>query len=432
MSNNDIFPLFSPIFHVDSLNFLVIIGILCYYFSIIDKRRFFMEYITTKEASTKWGISPTRITILAKEGRIPGAQKFGKNWLIPASATKPPELNANHSRSKKKETSVFSFPLYHFRPDYNYIKENIPTEQQQRLLSAESAVLECRYNDAYPILNSILQSPEDISTEIGGLWNILICCIVLNKPKDFSRFYLRLQMIFSNDFQYKDNYLIILDSLNTYLETMSSVAKNGYSYTDIQEQCIPMLCLLMGYSILSKEAINPSTTDIKLLELNLCLLKNTSAVIVIEMMHFYLLGIYYFRQDMIDAEKHAKLAIQLAFENKYYYPLITYYRYFSQILSPILEQYPEDFKNHCHELTSQYEKNYIAFAATLDKYSITSKITDTDYPYIYSVLTDLPNTTIAKKLGISQRTVKRRLDMICEKLGVNNRKDLKLYLQNCM
>ena len=30
-----------------------------------------MEYISTKEASAKWGISTTRITILANEGRIP-------------------------------------------------------------------------------------------------------------------------------------------------------------------------------------------------------------------------------------------------------------------------------------------------------------------------------------------------------------------------
>ena len=48
-----------------------------------------MEYITTKEASEKWGISTTRITILANQGRIPGAQRLGKSWLIPASATKP-------------------------------------------------------------------------------------------------------------------------------------------------------------------------------------------------------------------------------------------------------------------------------------------------------------------------------------------------------
>ena len=48
-----------------------------------------MEYITTAEMSKIWGISPRRISLLCNQGRVPGAEKKGKTWLLPRNATKP-------------------------------------------------------------------------------------------------------------------------------------------------------------------------------------------------------------------------------------------------------------------------------------------------------------------------------------------------------
>lgn len=48
-----------------------------------------MERITVKEAAGRWHITPRRVQELCKEGRIPGAVRFGLNWMIPAEAEKP-------------------------------------------------------------------------------------------------------------------------------------------------------------------------------------------------------------------------------------------------------------------------------------------------------------------------------------------------------
>ena len=159
-----------------------------------------MEYISTKEAAAKWGISTTRITILANEGRIPGAKRIGRNWMIPASATKPVERKPHQSKVSKDDTSEandFSFPLYHFRADWNPMTKTQLSKQQQLLLTAETAVLECRFADAYPLLTSILNEPDDIVTEIGCLWNTGICCVAMNKSDEFSRIFLRLKLLLS-------------------------------------------------------------------------------------------------------------------------------------------------------------------------------------------------------------------------------------------
>ena len=48
-----------------------------------------MDYLTTVEMSKRWNISSRRIGVLCTEGRIDGAIKKGKMWLIPSEAAKP-------------------------------------------------------------------------------------------------------------------------------------------------------------------------------------------------------------------------------------------------------------------------------------------------------------------------------------------------------
>ena len=48
-----------------------------------------MDYITVREAAEKWGVSERRINQYCTEGRIPGAERFGGSWAIPADAEKP-------------------------------------------------------------------------------------------------------------------------------------------------------------------------------------------------------------------------------------------------------------------------------------------------------------------------------------------------------
>ena len=61
-----------------------------------------MEYLTTVELSEKWKISPRRIGVLCSDGRIDGAIKKGKTWLIPAESIKPMDARKNHVKIETK------------------------------------------------------------------------------------------------------------------------------------------------------------------------------------------------------------------------------------------------------------------------------------------------------------------------------------------
>jgi Fic family protein len=160
-----------------------------------------MSYMTTNEASLKWGISDRRIRILCNEGKIEGALKFGRNWSVPSDAMKPID-NRTKMKSKfqgidyqfdtideQKRTIDTRRPLT--KNQYNTLRNNLiiewtynsnAIEGNTLTLSETKVVLEgitiggksvvehleaINHRDAILFLESIVDGHEDISE-----WNI--------------------------------------------------------------------------------------------------------------------------------------------------------------------------------------------------------------------------------------------------------------------
>ena len=62
-----------------------------------------MGFLTTTQASEKWGISSRRIQILCAEGRISGAMRIGTIWAIPENAEKPKDARIKSGKYIKLE-----------------------------------------------------------------------------------------------------------------------------------------------------------------------------------------------------------------------------------------------------------------------------------------------------------------------------------------
>lgn len=71
------------------------------------------DHITIQQASTLWNIEPTRIALLCREGRIPGAVKEGRNWFIPADAVRPADGRIRTGRYVQtgKQAKRLPFPV---------------------------------------------------------------------------------------------------------------------------------------------------------------------------------------------------------------------------------------------------------------------------------------------------------------------------------
>lgn len=72
-----------------------------------------MEYISIHEISKKWHMKERKVTAFCREGRIAGARKNGKEWLIPSDALAPLDKRTkdfvNYTLEVKEQNTTVSY-----------------------------------------------------------------------------------------------------------------------------------------------------------------------------------------------------------------------------------------------------------------------------------------------------------------------------------
>ena len=64
-----------------------------------------LDWVTPEEAGTKWGIKVRRVQTLCSNGRIDGAVRVGRVWLIPKDTSKPIDGRTKAAKETKKTKS---------------------------------------------------------------------------------------------------------------------------------------------------------------------------------------------------------------------------------------------------------------------------------------------------------------------------------------
>lgn len=128
-----------------------------------------MEYMTVKDAETKWNISERRIRKLLLDGRIEGATKIGNSWNIPITSSKP----VDKRNIKEKENFIIDLP-----DNYFYLVDMLKEELDKQIIPSttlkslkESIDLEWTYNSIAIEGNSLTLKETKVVLEgftIGG------------------------------------------------------------------------------------------------------------------------------------------------------------------------------------------------------------------------------------------------------------------------
>lgn len=69
------------------------------------------DTISVKEAARRWNLTERSVTGFCREGKIPGAKKIGRNWIIPASAEKPADNRIRTGAYRKPVRRPDCLPL---------------------------------------------------------------------------------------------------------------------------------------------------------------------------------------------------------------------------------------------------------------------------------------------------------------------------------
>ena len=124
-----------------------------------------MDYISIDEAAKKWGLSKRFVQVLCANGRIEGATRLGRAWMIPHNAKKPIDGRTKAARSKRdadmplprKTPFLYMTDLYNTPGTADDVGESLAFNHEARVLfEAEVAYSRGDIDKVYESANYLL------------------------------------------------------------------------------------------------------------------------------------------------------------------------------------------------------------------------------------------------------------------------------------
>ena len=134
-----------------------------------------MEKMTAQEAALKWNVSLRRVQDYCKRGKVPGAERFGSNWMLPADAAKPVDGRRKKDGSDVKTALLRQSPFLDMTDLYREpgtadrkIEELSAYPQTQMMFAAAIAYSRGQIDQVYSHAKEILSNHTDVYAMVSG------------------------------------------------------------------------------------------------------------------------------------------------------------------------------------------------------------------------------------------------------------------------
>lgn len=139
-----------------------------------------MFMITVKDAAEKWGVTTRRVQDLCKQGRIPGAQRWERTWMIPRDAVYPTQQTAHvESLPMPRKSPLLDMTDLYKTPGTadKCIAQLEGQPEAQQLLAAQIAYCRGQIDGVYEHMNYFLQAHSGFYAVLGGGLLMSLCAM---------------------------------------------------------------------------------------------------------------------------------------------------------------------------------------------------------------------------------------------------------------
>lgn len=149
-----------------------------------------MDYIKVSDAAKKWGISPRRVQTLCAAGKIEGAVRFGRDWMVPKNAQQPADGRTKAARDAQSGKPNMDMPFPRKTP-FLYMSDLYSTPgaaeqsiealsdnyEAQLLFAAEIAYSQGRIDKVYESANYLLKKHSGFYAVLSAGMLLALCAI---------------------------------------------------------------------------------------------------------------------------------------------------------------------------------------------------------------------------------------------------------------
>ena len=403
-----------------------------------------MEYLKIEQIAQKWNISVRRVQLLCSEGKIEGAVRFGRAWMIPKNAKKPIDGRTKAGRSlvnenmplPRKTPFLYMSDLYNTPGTADEVGESLSyNHEAQVLFEAEVAYSRGEIDKVYESANYLLGKHSGFYAVLSAGMLLAQCAIWKGDIYMWRRAKVHIaEAPAKNDID-RDLMQLALSAVDTMIYNVESFPewfKKG-NFEPIHKDAYPAAKVYyakylyaLGYAVAMGLVRVEGTQGLYIMsvisyavEPMISWARADNTVMSEIYLRLTCAAIYHNCGKEEDATHHIDRAIELALPDKLYGVLAEYCRALDTLMERRLSANDKDAWREVQKLYKVYNEGWSKLSGAVRGKNILTTLTAKEREVAKLAAFGLGNQEIADKLCVSLSVVKQAVRIVSEKSGLS-------------
>lgn len=402
-----------------------------------------MKYMGIEEASQKWGLSKRFVQHLCAEGRVEGATRLGRAWMIPSNAQKPMDGRTKEARAEyssdmslpRKTPFLYMSDLYHTPGTADEVGQELFDNHEARVLfEAEVAYSRGQIDKVYESASYLLSKHSGFYEILSAGMLLALCAIWKGDIHMWRRAKIHISEAPAKDDKDRDVMQLAISAVDIMLYSVEHFPdwfKIG-CFEPLHEDTYPAAKVYyakylytVGYSVatgaLKLEGIQglyflsavPYT-----LEPLVCWAREKRTVMSELYLRMICAAVYHNSGNDARAIEHIDRAIALALPDRLYGTLAEYGRVLDTLLEARLSIVDAEAWEEVKKLYRVYNEGWAKLSGTVRGKTILTTLSQKEREVAKLAAFGMGNQEIANKMHISLSAVKQAIRIVSEKSGL--------------
>ena len=402
-----------------------------------------MDYISIDEAAKKWGLSKRFVQLLCSNGRIEGATRLGRAWMIPHDAKKPIDGRTKAARSKRdadmplprKTPFLYMTDLYNTPGTADDVGESLAYNHEARVLfEAEVAYSRGEIDKVYDIANYLLHKHSGFYAIQSAGMLLAMCAVWKGDIEMWRKAKIHISEAPAKNDNDRDVMQLAISAVDIMVYNVESFPewfKKG-RFEPIHKDAYPAAKVYyakylyaLGYAVAMGLVKVDGTQGLYIMSVisfsvePLISWARANNTIMAEIyLRLTCAAIYHNCGKDEDAIYHIDKAIELALPDKFYGVLAEYCRALDSLMEKRLSLIDESAWKEVKKLYKIYNEGWSKLSGAVRGKTILTTLSDKEREVAKLAAFGMGNQEIADHLHISLSVVKQAVRVVSEKSGL--------------
>ena len=402
-----------------------------------------MEYFKISEVAKKWGLSERGVQALCAQGKIEGATRFGRSWMIPKNAKKPLDgrtklgkERANEDMPLPRQTPfLYMSDLYHTSGTADSVGDSLSyNHEAQVLFEAEVAYSRGNIDKVYESANYLLSKHSGFYAVLSAGMLLAMCAIWKGDIEMWRRAKVHISEAPAKNDNDRDAMLLAISAVDIMLYSVENfpewfkigcfepVHRDSYPAAKVY---YAKYLYAVGYAVAigilkirGVEGLYVMSSIPYTLEPMICWANDNGTVMSEIYLRLTCAAVYNNIGNEEQAVRHINKAIALALPDKLYGTLAEYCRVLHSLIEKRLSPIDENAWREVNRLYKGYNEGWAKLSGTVRGKKILTTLSTKEREVAKLAAFGMSNKEISEKLHMSIPVVKQAVRIVSEKSGL--------------